>query len=91
MGEDAPLTPQFDATPLDMTSRHKSGQWELVALLLEEETKPLHQLPPAARARRKLRAVVNAPPTRVDQSPPPQPTGALIVFRIVSTHAHALS
>ena len=55
-GADVHATNRFGVTPLALAERRKAREWEGVVALLREEMAELVDLPPAARALRKVRA-----------------------------------
>jgi ankyrin repeat protein len=53
---------RFQMTPLELAMRHKRAGWEAVTAFLREEALDIHELPPAARAMRKIRKAFHSQP-----------------------------
>ena len=51
---------RFGSTPLELCTRQQRGEWEAVAEFLTEEALEMDELPPAARAMRKIRAAFHS-------------------------------
>ena len=59
-GADVHVQNRFGLSALEWAERSQSGEWEPLAVFLREEATDLADLPPAARAMRKVRAAVLA-------------------------------
>ena len=53
---------RFQMTPLELAMRHKRAGWEAVTAFLREEALDIRELPPAARAMRKIRKAFHSQP-----------------------------